>query len=157
MVDDMGWGDAGCYDQRQIRTPHIDRLAREGMGFTDVYAGGSVCAPSRCVLMRPQTLAYALHDSPLGLLACLTEKLWEWGGHGDDFWETFNRDSLLTNVTLYWLTGCILPSMRYHSENRPLRIDQTGEPLRMPAGILLPLRDPWSKPRSLAETRKEPP
>ncbi|MCA2965288.1 MAG: epoxide hydrolase family protein [Acidobacteriota bacterium] len=102
---------------------------------------------------RPQTLGYALHDSPLGLLAWLTEKFWEWGGHGDDFWGTFERDSLLTNVTLYWLTGCILPSMRYYWENRPLRIDVTGEPLRMPTGILLPLRDPWSKPRSLADLR----
>jgi pimeloyl-ACP methyl ester carboxylesterase len=43
--------------------------------------------------------------------------------------------------------------MRYYWENRPLRIDVTGEPLRMPTGILLPLRDPWSKPRSLADLR----
>lgn len=58
MVDDMGWGDAGCYGQKQIQTPNIDRLAREGWRFTDVYAGASVCAPSRSVLMTGQHLGH---------------------------------------------------------------------------------------------------
>ena len=51
LVDDLGYGDLGCYGQKVLRTPHIDRLAREGMRFTDFYAGSTVCAPSRCVLM----------------------------------------------------------------------------------------------------------
>jgi len=51
MADDMGYGDLGCYGQKQIQTPNIDRLAAEGMKFTDFYAGSTVCAPSRCVLM----------------------------------------------------------------------------------------------------------
>jgi arylsulfatase A-like enzyme len=51
MADDMGYGDLGCYGQQHIQTPHIDRLAREGTRFTDVYAGSTVCAPSRSVLM----------------------------------------------------------------------------------------------------------
>jgi arylsulfatase A-like enzyme len=51
MADDLGYGDLGCYGQQQIQTPNIDRLAREGMRFTDAYAGSTVCAPSRCVLM----------------------------------------------------------------------------------------------------------
>ncbi|MBI5774480.1 MAG: arylsulfatase [Verrucomicrobia bacterium] len=58
MVDDMGWGDAGCYGQKHIQTPNIDRLAREGTRFTDVYAGASVCAPSRSVLMTGQHLGH---------------------------------------------------------------------------------------------------
>jgi arylsulfatase A-like enzyme len=58
MADDMGWGDAGCYGQKHIQTPNIDRLAREGTRFTDVYAGGSVCAPSRSVLMTGQHLGH---------------------------------------------------------------------------------------------------
>jgi arylsulfatase A-like enzyme len=58
MVDDMGWGDAGCYGQKHIQTPNIDRLAREGLRFTDVYAGASVCAPSRSVLMTGQHLGH---------------------------------------------------------------------------------------------------
>ncbi|MCP5117020.1 MAG: sulfatase-like hydrolase/transferase, partial [bacterium] len=51
MADDLGYGQLGCYGQEQIRTPHIDRIAREGMRFTDAYAGCTVCAPSRSVLM----------------------------------------------------------------------------------------------------------
>ncbi|MBI3680588.1 MAG: arylsulfatase [Acidobacteria bacterium] len=51
MADDLGIGDLGCYGQRFIRTPNIDRIAAEGMRFTDAYAGCTVCAPSRSVLM----------------------------------------------------------------------------------------------------------
>lgn len=51
MADDLGWGDIGPYGQDKIRTPHLDRLAREGMRFTDAYSGCTVCAPCRSVLM----------------------------------------------------------------------------------------------------------
>ena len=51
MADDMGYGDLGCYGQKHIKTPNIDRLAKEGTRFTDAYAGCTVCAPSRSVLM----------------------------------------------------------------------------------------------------------
>ncbi len=51
LADDLGYGDLGCYGQRQIQTPHLDRMAREGMRFTQAYAGSTVCAPSRCCLM----------------------------------------------------------------------------------------------------------
>lgn len=51
MADDLGYGDLGCYGQEQIRTPNIDRLAATGMKFTQAYAGCTVCAPSRSVLM----------------------------------------------------------------------------------------------------------
>ncbi|MEZ5385368.1 MAG: sulfatase-like hydrolase/transferase, partial [Prosthecobacter sp.] len=51
LADDLGYGDLGCYGQKLIQTPNIDRMAAEGMKFSHFYAGGSVCAPSRCVLM----------------------------------------------------------------------------------------------------------
>ena len=51
LADDLGYGDLGCYGQQRIATPHLDRMAREGMRFTQFYAGSTVCAPSRCVLM----------------------------------------------------------------------------------------------------------
>lgn len=50
VADDLGYGDLGCYGQERIKTPNIDRLAREGMRFTQFYAGSSVCAPSRATL-----------------------------------------------------------------------------------------------------------
>jgi arylsulfatase A-like enzyme len=51
MADDLGYGHLGCYGQKHIQTPNIDKMAVEGMLFTQHYAGSSVCAPSRCVLM----------------------------------------------------------------------------------------------------------
>ena len=51
MADDLGWGDVGCYGQKHINTPNIDKLAAEGIRFTDGYAGCTVCAPSRSALM----------------------------------------------------------------------------------------------------------
>lgn len=54
MADDLGYGDLGCYGQKVITTPHLDRMAAEGMRFTQFYAGATVCAPSRSVLMTGQ-------------------------------------------------------------------------------------------------------
>ena len=51
MADDLGWGDLGSYGNTKIRTPYLDQMAREGMRFTQFYAGSPVCAPSRAVLM----------------------------------------------------------------------------------------------------------
>jgi len=54
MADDLGYADLGCYGQKKIKTPNIDRLAKEGTRFTQCYAGSTVCAPSRSVLMTGQ-------------------------------------------------------------------------------------------------------
>ena len=51
MADDLGYGDLGSYGQKVISTPHLDRMAQEGLRFTQFYAGATVCAPSRSVLM----------------------------------------------------------------------------------------------------------
>lgn len=50
-ADDLGYGDLSCYGQKKFATPNIDGLAREGMRFTQAYAGDAVCSPSRCSLM----------------------------------------------------------------------------------------------------------
>lgn len=51
LADDLGYGDLGCYGQKVILTPELDRMAKDGMRFTQFYAGATVCAPSRSVLM----------------------------------------------------------------------------------------------------------
>lgn len=51
LLDDAGYGDLSCYGQQKFRTPNIDRLAAEGMKFTQHYSGSTVCAPTRCSLM----------------------------------------------------------------------------------------------------------
>jgi arylsulfatase A-like enzyme len=54
MADDLGYADLGCFGQKTIQTPHLDRMAKEGLRLTHFYAGATVCAPSRCVLMTGQ-------------------------------------------------------------------------------------------------------
>jgi len=51
LIDDMGWRDLGCFGSSSYLTPHIDRLAREGMRFTDAYASAPVCSPTRASIM----------------------------------------------------------------------------------------------------------
>ena len=51
LADDLGYGDVGCYGQKRIHTPNLDRMARQGCRFTNHYGGSNVCAPSRCVLL----------------------------------------------------------------------------------------------------------
>lgn len=59
MADDLGYADLGCYGQKRIHTPNIDRLAAEGTRFTQCYAGAPQCAPSRCVLMTGMHTGHA--------------------------------------------------------------------------------------------------
>ncbi|MGI8746087.1 MAG: arylsulfatase [Bryobacteraceae bacterium] len=59
LADDLGYGDLGCYGQQRIATPNIDRLAAEGVRFTQAYAGSTVCAPSRCCLMTGKHTGHA--------------------------------------------------------------------------------------------------
>ena len=51
LADDLGYGDLGCFGQKKIKTPNLDGMAKKGMKLTQFYAGSTVCAPSRCVLM----------------------------------------------------------------------------------------------------------
>src|SRR6478609_9086169 len=51
LADDLGYGELGCYGQQKIKTPNLDKMAAEGMRFTQCYAGTTVCAPSRASLM----------------------------------------------------------------------------------------------------------
>lgn len=59
LADDLGYGDLGAYGQRYIRTPNLDRMARDGIRFTQFYASCAVCAPSRASLMTGQHQGHA--------------------------------------------------------------------------------------------------
>jgi len=54
LIDDMGWGDLSCFGNPDAQTPHIDRLAAEGVRFTQFYVGSPICSPSRCALTTGQ-------------------------------------------------------------------------------------------------------
>ncbi len=71
LADDLGYGDLSCYGQKRFQTPNIDRLANEGIRFTDHYAGCTVCAPSRASLMVGMHVGH-----------CLVRGNYETGEHG---------------------------------------------------------------------------
>ena len=67
LADDLGYAELGSYGQKKIRTPHLDKLAAEGMRFTRHYSGNAVCAPSRCVLMTGKHPGHAWVRSNKGI------------------------------------------------------------------------------------------
>jgi len=75
MADDLGYGDLGCFGQKHIKTPHIDKLAAAGMRFTEAYAGCTVCAPSRSVLMTGKHTGHTSVRSNTGGIPLLPEDI----------------------------------------------------------------------------------
>ncbi len=73
VLDDLGSGDFGCYGQRYIKTPNTDRAAAEGARFTNFYAGGAVCAPSRCALMTGYHTGHAAVRANAGTIPILAD------------------------------------------------------------------------------------
>lgn len=68
MADDLGYGDLSCYGQKYFKTPNIDRIAAEGMRFTQAYSGCTVCAPSRSVLMTGMHMGHtSVRSNPGGV------------------------------------------------------------------------------------------
>ena len=101
---------------------------------------------------RPQTLAYGLTDSPVGLLAWILEKFWRWSDRGDDLWDTFERDDLLANVTLYWLTGTALSAARtYYERAREDPPHLPASRLGVPTAFARYPAEPWKAPRGALE------
>lgn len=108
--------------------------ARDRQGYADIQS------------TRPQTLAYALTDSPVGLLAWIAEKFHEWSDGGVD------RDLLLTNVTLYWLTGTANSAARvYYERAHSPHGDPALEPSTAPTAVAVFPRDNFIPLRHIAE------
>jgi pimeloyl-ACP methyl ester carboxylesterase len=85
---------------------------------------------------RPQTLGYALNDSPAGLAAWILEKWRVWSDSDGDLDARFSRESLLTMLTLYWVTETITPSMRDYFDNRWHGAEiQPGDRVQIPVGF----------------------
>ena len=85
---------------------------------------------------RPQTLAFGLNDSPVGLAAWMVEKLRAWSDCGGDLETRFSKDEVLTQVMIYWVSETISSSVRYYFEGRlaPLHF-APGERVSVPCGI----------------------
>lgn len=97
----------------------------------------------------PQTLAYALNDSPAGLAAWIVEKFRAWSDNDGDLESAFSKDELLTNLTIYWATQTINASIRlyYETAREP---GQFGR-VEVPTGMLMSDKDMFPTPREWAE------
>ena len=105
---------------------------------------------SRLQSTRPQTVAYALVDSPVALLAWLLEKFWAWTDHAGDLEDAVSRDRVLDTVTLYWLTRSGGSSVRFYWQNSP---PARSEPVTTPSAISVFPADIEKLPRRWVETR----
>jgi pimeloyl-ACP methyl ester carboxylesterase len=101
---------------------------------------------------RPQTLAYGLTDSPVGLAAWIVEKLRAWSDCDGDVERRFSKDEILTGVMLYWVTGAINSSFwPYYSARHGDWVASDSAPITVPTAYLALPREIVRPPRSLAE------
>ncbi|QBD75996.1 epoxide hydrolase [Ktedonosporobacter rubrisoli] len=100
---------------------------------------------------RPQTLAYGLNDSPVGLAAWIIEKFRSWSDCHGEIERAFTKDELLTNVMIYWVTQTINSSTRLYYETAHQGYEAYRERIEVPAGIAMFRDEIPSPPRSLAE------
>lgn len=112
--------------------------------------GNTELAYARLHSSKPQTLAYGLNDSPVGLAAWISEKYRSWGDTGGDIESRFSKDFLLTTLSLYWFTGTISHSIRTYYE----MVRNRGNTARItvPVGFLMSMKDMFPPaPREWAE------
>ena len=166
-------GDIGSHVSRYLALDHPDRVAavhRMDAGLP-IYAGdqadltpeehdwiaggaawgaaeGAYAAMHRT---KPQTAAFGLTDSPVGLAAWIVEKLRAWSDCGGDIERAFTKDEILTNVTLYWLTGTIGSSMRMYNANAAIPPTQLARRVEVPSGFSLFPGDIARPPRAWLE------
>ncbi|MFD7084872.1 epoxide hydrolase family protein [Streptomyces sp. NPDC059918] len=100
---------------------------------------------------KPQTAAFGLTDSPAGLAAWIVEKLRAWSDCDGDVERSFTKDEILTNITLYWLTGTIGSSMRMYRANSAVPPAQHARRVEVPSGFSIFRGDVVRPPRAWLE------
>lgn len=133
-------------DQKALSEQEEDFLARS------THFAASEGAYAALHSTKPQTLAFALADSPLGLAAWIVEKFHAWVDHPDDLEQVVSFDTLLTDIALYWFSGNVHASLRLYKENRqnPLTF-KPGERVGPPLGVSLFPKELPMPPRSWVE------
>ncbi|MFI5914325.1 epoxide hydrolase family protein [Dactylosporangium sp. NPDC051541] len=163
-------GDIGSGVSRYLALDHPDRVIavhRMDAGLP-VYTGdrADLAAPEREFLdgaaawgaaegayaamhrTKPQTAAAGLTDSPAGLAAWIVEKLRSWSDCGGDLESVYTKDEILTNITIYWLTGTIGSSMRMYHVNGDIPLAQHARRVEVPSGFSLYPGDLVRPPRA---------
>jgi pimeloyl-ACP methyl ester carboxylesterase len=152
-------GDIGSHVSRYLGLDHADRvvaihrtdaglpvftgdpadLAPEERAFLEGAAAWGATEGAYAAMHRtkPQTAAFGLSDSPVGLAAWIVEKLRAWSDCDGDIEQRFTKDEILTNVTLYWLTETIGSSMRMYRANAAIPLAQHSRRVEVPSGFSL--------------------
>ncbi|MGI5191317.1 epoxide hydrolase family protein [Promicromonospora sp. CA-289599] len=164
-------GDLGSHVSRYLALDHPDRVAavHRTDGGLPVFAGdpATLTAAERAWFAeaatwsategaygaihrtKPQTVAAALNDSPAGLAAWIVEKLQSWSDGGVE--RGYTRDEILTNITIYWLTGTIGSSMRMYNANSAIPAGQLTRRVEVPSGFSVFRGDVVRPPRAWLE------
>ena len=103
---------------------------------------------------RPQTIGFAMHDSPVGLASWLIEKRRGWSDCNGNVEEVFSKDDLITTVMLYWLTDTYVSSARHYYETKAEQLVPCHDrqpPIEAPTALLQFKNDVWLQPRKWAE------
>ena len=100
---------------------------------------------------KPQTLAYAINDSPIGLAAWIIEKFYSWTDHPGNLEDIYTRNELLVNLTVYWVTQTAPSSFRLYYEAMHNPEKQAKGKLKTPTAICIAPKDMVNAPREFAE------
>jgi pimeloyl-ACP methyl ester carboxylesterase len=100
---------------------------------------------------KPQTLAYAVNDSPIGLAAWIIEKFYSWSDCSGDLEKVYTRDELLTNLTIYWVTQTAGSAFRVYYERMHHQRKDDGNKIAVPAAFCISSKDLVPAPREFAE------
>ena len=134
-ITDIGYDKAAQLDPSTLSEAEIRYMeALEGWSFEE---GGYVMIQGS----RPQSLGYGLNDSPAGLAAWIVEKFRAWSDCGGDVERSYSKDELLTNITIYWATQTINPSIRTYYEGMH-SWSETPPRVETPVGMALFAKDP---------------
>ena len=169
-------GDIGSHVSRYLALDHPDRvvavhrtdagvpvftgdpadLAPEERAWIEGAAAWGATEGAYAAMHRtkPQTAAFGLTDSPAGLAAWIVEKLRAWSDCDGDVERRFTKDEILTNVTLYWLTGTIGSSMRMYRANAAIPPAQLARRVEVPSGFSLFPGDIVRPPRAGSSARR---
>lgn len=138
--------------------PHVDEqdapITDEERAFQAMAAGWYAEEGAYAALQgtKPQTLAYSLADSPVGLAAWIAEKFRSWSDCGGDLESVVSMDELLTDISLYWFNDSITASLRLYKENRARpHVFAPGERVTPPMGMALFPKELPTPPRSWVE------
>ena len=166
-------GDIGSGVSRYLALDHADRViavhrmdagipffagdrstlsAQENALLDDTAAWGAAeGAYAAMHRTKPQTLAFALTDSPVGLAAWIVEKLRSWSDCDGDIERCFTKDEILTLLTQFWVTGAIGPSVRMYNANATISPEQLSRRVEVPSGFSIFPADLVRAPRDWLE------